>query len=189
MLGRRPKPVQEKRRKLSCVDTAEDEISDRMQCEINRSSCSKEMSAILRARDNWANAVLSAFLLASGHDLRVPRNRKQDRDLSTGRRQSSMIFARDAASWASFGTSHIVAPRPAKTDLSTCTRCWLRTGSTLEYLPELKRERNSRSWSDRRRWIFRLLGGRKFFHGYRYRPKQRISATTTSSNTTINRFS
>lgn len=110
LLGRRPKPVQEKRRKLSCADTAEDEISDRMQCEINRSSCSKEMSAILRARDNWANAVLSAFLLASGHDLRVPRNRKQDRDLSTGRRQSSMIFARDAASWASFGTSHIVAP-------------------------------------------------------------------------------
>lgn len=65
--------------KLSCTDTAEDgrSIRRRMQCEINRSSSSKEMSAILRAKDNWANAVLSAFLLASGHDFRVPRNRNR----------------------------------------------------------------------------------------------------------------
>lgn len=89
----------------------------------------------------------------------------------------------------SYLCSHVSNSRPAKTDLSTCTRCWLRTGSTLEYLPELKRERNSRSWSDRRRWIFRLLGGRKFFHGYRYRPKQRISAATSIGNTTIRRSS
>jgi hypothetical protein len=77
--GCRPKPAQEVRIKLSCADTAEDgrSIKRRMQCEINRSSNSKEMSAILRAMNNWANAVLSALLLASGHDFRVHRNRNR----------------------------------------------------------------------------------------------------------------
>jgi hypothetical protein len=46
----------------------------------------KEMSAILKAMNNWANAVLSALLLASGHDLSCSQEqeREQDRGLSTG---------------------------------------------------------------------------------------------------------
>jgi hypothetical protein len=79
-----------------------------MQCEINRSSSSKEMSGILRAMNNWVNAVLSSLLLASSHDFRVHRNRNR---IEVFRLAVIWDFARDAASWASFGTSHIVAAR------------------------------------------------------------------------------
>jgi hypothetical protein len=72
-----------------------------MQCEINRSSSSsKEMSGILRAMNNWVNAVLSSLLLASSHDVRVPRNRKRIEvfrlaiiwDFRTGRRKLGFFW-------------------------------------------------------------------------------------------------